>query len=123
MALPDADKPFRVVCVASNFAIGGPPIKTDDDSIDRVILYQARLLKTTEIDYPVQRATFYKVCYCEVSCAPIGNEPFVAYTDHASLRTAINSPHLLPLMSWWLTVFSELSFSSQTQAGEVEFLG
>ena len=39
----------------------------------------------------------------------LGNEPFVVYTDHESLRNAINSPHLLPLMSWWLTFIFELS--------------
>ena len=49
LKLPDADKPFRVVCVASNFAIGRPPIKTDDDSNDCVILYPARLPKATEM--------------------------------------------------------------------------
>ena len=39
LALPDADKPFSVVCDASNFAIGSALIQKDDDGIDRVISY------------------------------------------------------------------------------------
>ena len=53
LALPDADKPFSVVCDASNFAIGSALIQKDDDGIDRVISYQSRLLKAAELNYPV----------------------------------------------------------------------
>ena len=43
LALPDAYKPFSVVCDASNFAIGSALIQKDDEGIDRVISYQSRL--------------------------------------------------------------------------------
>ena len=48
LALPDADKPFSVVCDASNFAIGSALMQKDDDGVDRVISYQSRLLKAAE---------------------------------------------------------------------------
>ena len=40
LALPDADKPFSVVCDASNIAIGSALMQKDDNSVDRVISYQ-----------------------------------------------------------------------------------
>ena len=45
LALPDADKPFSVVCDVSNFSVGSALMQKDDDGIDRVISYQSRLLK------------------------------------------------------------------------------
>ena len=53
MAVPDADKPFSVVCDASNFVIGSALMQKDDSGIDRVISYQSRLLKDAELNYPV----------------------------------------------------------------------
>ena len=50
LALPDADKPFSVVCDARNFDIDSARIQKDDDGIDRVISYQSRLLKAAELN-------------------------------------------------------------------------
>ena len=50
LALPDADKPFSVVCDASNFAIGSALMPKDDNGVDRVISYQSRLLKAAELN-------------------------------------------------------------------------
>ena len=112
MALPDADKPFSVVCDASNFAIGSALMQKDDDGVDRVISYQSRLLKAAELNYPVHGKELLSIKYALVKFRVhlLGTEPFVVYTDHASLRTAINSPHLSPRMARWLTFFSEFNF-------------
>ncbi|POM76561.1 Putative retroelement [Phytophthora palmivora] len=40
----------------------------------------------------------------------LGYRPFVIYTDHASLRTATNSPHLSQQMARWLSFFAEYNF-------------
>ena len=101
LALPDADKPFSVVCDASNFAIGSALMQKDDDGIDRVISYQSRLLKAAELNYPVHDKKLLSIKYAliKVRVHLLGTEPFVVFTDHVSLRTAINSPHLSPRMA------------------------
>ena len=111
LALPDADKHFSVVCDASNFAIGSALMQKDDDGVDRVISYQSRLLKAAELNYPVHDKELLSIKYALVKFRLhlLGTEPFVVYTDHASLRTAINSPHLPPRMSRWLTFFSKFN--------------
>ena len=66
MAFPDVDKPFSVVCHASNFAIGSALIQKYDDDIDRVITYQSRILKATELNYPVHDKELLSIEYALV---------------------------------------------------------
>lgn len=47
----------------------------------------------------------------------LGDKPFVVYTDHASLRTAIKSPHLSQRMARWLSFFAEFNFSVEYKPG------
>ena len=110
--MTDADKPFSVVYNASNCAIGSALMQKNDDSIDRVILYQFQLLKATKLNYPVYDKEILSIKYALVKFRVhlFGTEPFVVYTDNASLRTAINSLHLSPRMARWLTFFSEFNF-------------
>ncbi|KAG3198529.1 hypothetical protein PC128_g5942 [Phytophthora cactorum] len=48
--------------------------------------------------------------------------PFVIYTDHASLRTATNSPHLSQWMARWLSFFAEYSFRVDYKPGKLNVL-
>ena len=49
-------------------------------------------------------------------------ETFAVYTDHASLRTAIKSPHLLPRMAKWLAFSSEFNLIVEYRPGESNVL-
>ena len=49
----------------------------------------------------------------------LGDRPFIVYTDHASLRTAVNSPHLSQLMARWLSFFAEYNFSVEYKPGRL----
>ena len=40
----------------------------------------------------------------------LGSKPFVIYTDHASLRTATQSPHLSQRMARCISFFAEYNF-------------
>ncbi len=48
LALPDYDRPFFVVCDASNYAIGAALLQTDDKGLYRAISYQSRRLQGSE---------------------------------------------------------------------------
>ncbi|POM76467.1 LOW QUALITY PROTEIN: Gag protein [Phytophthora palmivora] len=48
--------------------------------------------------------------------------PFVIYTDHASLRTATNSPHLSQRMARWLSFFAEYNFRVEYKPGKLNVL-
>ena len=41
----------------------------------------------------------------------LGDRPFIVYTDHVSLSTAVNSTQLSKRMERWLSFFAEYNFS------------
>ncbi|GMF62314.1 unnamed protein product [Phytophthora fragariaefolia] len=49
----------------------------------------------------------------------LGSRPFVVYTDHASLRTAIKSPHISQRRARWLSIFAEYSFQVKYKPGRL----
>ena len=51
LVLPDPDRPFGVVCDASDFAIGSAMLQTDVDGRECVIAFESRQLKAAEKNY------------------------------------------------------------------------
>ncbi|KAG3049228.1 hypothetical protein PI125_g26613 [Phytophthora idaei] len=49
----------------------------------------------------------------------LGSGPFVVYTDHASLRTAVKSPHISQRMARWLSFFVEYDFRVEYKPGRL----
>ncbi|KAG2763119.1 hypothetical protein Pcac1_g25160 [Phytophthora cactorum] len=49
----------------------------------------------------------------------LGSGPFVVYTDHASLRTAVKSPHISQRMARWLSFFAEYDFRVEYKPGRL----
>ncbi|KAG3071278.1 hypothetical protein PC121_g9297 [Phytophthora cactorum] len=96
LALPDETKPFSVVCDASDYAIGCALLQNDADGHERVISFQSMQRKAAERNYPVHDKELLAMKYALVKFRVhlLDSRPFVIYTDHASLRTATNSPRL-----------------------------
>ena len=124
LALPDYEKPFSVVCDASDFTIGGALMQVDNQGINRPVYYISRQLKAAEINYPVHDKELLSMKYALVKFRVylLGGKPFVIYTDHASLRTAIHSPHLSQRMARWLSFFAEYNFSVAYKPGRENIL-
>ncbi|KAE9067788.1 hypothetical protein PF010_g27325 [Phytophthora fragariae] len=101
LALPDPDRPFSVVCDASDFAIGCALLQADGEGHERVIAFESRQLKAAEKNYPVHDKELLAMKYALVKFRVhlLGSKPFVIYTDQASIRTATQSPHLSQRMS------------------------
>ncbi|KAG3058201.1 hypothetical protein PI125_g25269 [Phytophthora idaei] len=101
LALLDPDRPFSVVCDASDFAIGCALLQADADGRERVITFESRQLKAAEKNYPVHDKELLAMKYALVKFRVhlLGPKPFVICTDHASLRTATQSPHLSQRMT------------------------
>ena len=52
----------------------------------------------------------------------LGSKPFVIFTDHASLRTVTQSPHLSQRMARWLSFFAEYNFEVKYKPGRQNVL-
>ncbi|OWY99623.1 LOW QUALITY PROTEIN: Retrovirus Polyprotein, partial [Phytophthora megakarya] len=124
LMLPDDSKPFHVVCDASDFAIGCALMQFDDDGRERVVSYQSRQMKTTERNYPVHDKELLAMRYALIKFRVyiLGEETFAVYTDHASLRTAMKSPHLSQRMARWLSFFAEYNFVVHYKPGKNNIL-
>ncbi|KAG4038474.1 hypothetical protein PC123_g25961 [Phytophthora cactorum] len=121
LAVADQDRPFHVVCDASDFAIGCALMQHDHEGRDRVVYYQSRQLKPAERNYPVHDKALLAMKYALAKCRVyiLGSGPFVAYTDHASLRTAVKSPHISQRMARWLSFFAEYDFQVEYKPGRL----
>ncbi|GMF18910.1 unnamed protein product [Phytophthora fragariaefolia] len=124
LALPDEDRPFSVVCDASDFVIGCALTQVDGEGRERVVSFQSRQLKAVEKHYPVRDNELLAMKYALVKFRVhlLGKKPFVIYTDHASLRTAKSSPHLFQRMARWLSFFAEYNFTVEYKPGKQNVL-
>ncbi|KAG2761423.1 hypothetical protein Pcac1_g26718 [Phytophthora cactorum] len=122
LALPDETKSFSVVCDASDYAIDCALLQNDADGHERVISFQSRQLKAAERNYPVHDKELLAMKYALVKFRVhlLGSRSFVIYTDHASLRTATNSPHLSQRMARWLSFFAEYNFRVEYKPGKLK---
>ncbi|POM62346.1 Pol protein [Phytophthora palmivora] len=116
-ALPDENKSFSVACDASDCAIGCALLQKDDGGRERVIPFQFRQLKAAERNYPVHDKELLAM-----KVHLLGTKRFEIYTDHASLWTATNSPHLSQRMARWLSFFAEYNFRVEYKPGKLNVL-
>ena len=109
LAIADQDRPYHVVCDASDFAIGCALMQYNADGEESVVCYQSRQLQVAKRNYPVHDKEILAMKYAleKLRVYLLVYRPFVVYTDHASLRTAVNSPHLSQRMARWLSFFDK----------------
>ncbi|KAH9111480.1 hypothetical protein AeMF1_014009 [Aphanomyces euteiches] len=124
LALPDIGRPFSVVCDASIRGIGCCLMQLDSSGLNRPISYQSRQLRPAERNYPVHDLELLAVKYALVKFRIylLGSKPFVVYTDHASLRHAIRSPHISERMARWLAFFAEFNMTVEYKPGRENVL-
>ena len=79
------------------------------DGAERVVYYQSRQLQAAERNYPVNDKELLAMKYAQAKFRVylFGDKPFLFYTDHPSLRTAVDSPHLSQWMARCLSSFAE----------------
>ncbi|KAG3099241.1 hypothetical protein PI125_g15081 [Phytophthora idaei] len=123
LALPNDSKPFHVVCDESDFAIGCALVQFDDEGRERVVSYQSRQLKPAERNYPVHDKGLLAMRYALIKFRVylLGDQTFAVYTDHASLRTAMKSPHLSQRMARWQSLFPSTTSWSITSPARTTF--
>ncbi|POM72459.1 Pol protein [Phytophthora palmivora] len=114
--LPDENKSFSVVCDFSDYAIGCALLQKDDEGRECVISFQFRQQKAAERNYPVHDKELLAMN------APFGPKALCDYTNHASLRTATNSPHISQRMAGWLSFFAEYIFGIEYKPGKLNVL-
>ena len=82
--------------------------------------FQSRQMKPAEKNYPVHDKEPLAMRYALIKFRVylLGEKMFSIYTDHASLRTAVKSPHLSQRMARWLSFFAEYNFVAHYKPGK-----
>ncbi|KAG2922653.1 hypothetical protein PC119_g16057 [Phytophthora cactorum] len=121
LVVADQDRPFHVVCDASDFAIGCALMQHDHEGRDHVVYHQSRQLKPAERNYPVHDKELLAMKYAlaKFRVYLLGSGPFVVNTDHVSLQTAVKSPHISQRMVRWLSFFAEYDFRVEYKPGRL----
>ncbi len=85
----------------------------------RPVSFQSRQLRKAERDYPVHDLELLamKNALANFRIYLVGVKPFVVYTDHATLRMAINSPHISQRIARRLVFFAEFTFTVEYKPG------
>uniref|UniRef100_A0AAV1U2Q4 Reverse transcriptase domain-containing protein n=1 Tax=Peronospora matthiolae TaxID=2874970 RepID=A0AAV1U2Q4_9STRA len=121
LAIADQGRPFHVVCDTSDFTIGCALMQYDSDGVERVVYYHSRQLQAAERNYPVHDKELLAMKYAlaKFRVYRLGDRPLIVHTDHASLRTAVNSPHLSQRLARWLDFFAKHNFSVERKPGRL----
>ncbi|KAG3039237.1 hypothetical protein PC121_g23750 [Phytophthora cactorum] len=84
----------------------------------------SRQLKPAERNYPVHDKELLAMKYtlAKFRVYLLGSGPFAVYTDHASLRTAVKSPHISQWMARWLSFFTEYDFRVEYKPGRLNIV-
>ncbi|CAH0481086.1 unnamed protein product [Peronospora belbahrii] len=98
--------------------------KVDSEGRECVIAFDSRQLKAAEKNYSVHDKELLAMKYALVKFQVhlLGSKPFAIYTDHASLRKATQSPHLLQKIARWLSFFAEYKFEVNYKPGKQNVL-
>ncbi|KAG3080225.1 hypothetical protein PI125_g20494 [Phytophthora idaei] len=96
-------------------------MQRDYEGRDRVVYYQSRQLRPAERNYPVHDKELLAMKYAlaKFRVYLLGSGPFVVYTDHASLQTAVKSLHISQRMARWLSFFAEYDFRVEYKPGRL----
>ncbi|OWZ14064.1 reverse transcriptase [Phytophthora megakarya] len=121
LAVTDQDRPFHVVCDASDFAIGCSLMQLDREGRDQIVYYQLRQLKPADQNYLIHDKELLAMQYAlaKFRVYLLGNTLFMVCTDHATLRTAVKSPPILQRIARWLSFFAENNFRVEYKPGRL----
>jgi hypothetical protein len=83
---PDVDKPFRLHCDASDFAIGAELVQQFDSEWRPVAFYSRKLAKSQRNWVPREKETYAIVAALRKWSGLIGFQPVLVTTDHKALE-------------------------------------
>ncbi|KAG1471288.1 hypothetical protein G6F57_011442 [Rhizopus arrhizus] len=101
---PDMNKPFRIECDASDYAIGAVLLQEGSDGIWRPLAYESKKLSAAERNYPAQERELLSILHALRTwrCFIEGNK-YEVYTDHLPLKYLRSQSKPTPRLVRWLS--------------------
>ena len=109
LAYPNFNRPFKIVCDASNYALGAMLAQVDPETRqERPIMYASRVLKGAELNYSPTHKEGLAVVWSVATFRPyIHGVPSVVVTDHSALTWIMEHKEPTARMARWVMRIQE----------------
>ncbi|GJZ57735.1 reverse transcriptase domain-containing protein [Tanacetum coccineum] len=106
---PDWDLPFKLMCDASDYAVGAV-LGQRKDKYFSPIHYASKTLPDAQINYTVTEKELLVVVYAfEKFRSYLVLSKTIVYTDHSALKYLFNKQDAKPRLLWWILLLQEFT--------------
>lgn len=104
LSTPDMDKPFRIECDGSNFAVGAVLLQQDKDLNWKPLAYESKKLSQAERNYPAQERELLAILVAlRTWRCFINGKNYAVYTDHKLLTHLQKQQKVTPRLVRWVS--------------------
>lgn len=120
---PNYEKPFKILCDASNTGIGCVLCQEDDGGVERPIYYYSHKLSKSQRNYSVTEQECYAAVLGVKKFRPyVEGHTFKIVTDHASLNWLMNQKDLHGMLARWSLKLQGFNFDIEHRKGSEHFV-
>ena len=117
MRSPNWDRPFEIMCDASDYAIGAV-LGQREDKKAFVIYYASKTLDSAQANYTTTKKEFLAVVFAlEKFRSYIVGSPVTIFTDHAALKYLLSKQDTKPRLTRWILLCQEFNLTIKDKKG------
>ena len=117
MRSPNWDLPFKIMCDASDYAIGAV-LGQREDKKTFVIYYANKTLDSAQANYTTTEKEFLAIVFAlEKFRSYIVGSPVTIFTDHAALKYLLSKQDSKPRLTRWILLCQEFNLTIKDKKG------
>ena len=115
---PDWDKPFEIMCDASDYSVGAVLGQRDDSRKPFVICYASKLMNEAQLNYTTTEKEMLACVYSlEKFRSYLVGSKVILYTDHAAIRYLMTKKDAKPRLIRWVLLLQEFDVEVRDKKG------
>ena len=108
MAHPKFDRPYKLYTDASAYSVGAILVQSDDEGVERPIMYLSKQLMEAQMKYATIESEAYAVVYALGKLRPyLHGAKFTIYTDHKPLKSLFLQEQKNTRIQRWAVLLAE----------------